>query len=355
MSTHLNSKSTRGGIRRRAWLLGSALLLGILLALPMAQAPAQVVDDSDLVPATSGPPAITTSKDDYVPDELVDLTGSGWQPGESIDIVVDDLAGSTWRHNATVTADEFGAFFYEFQLPNWFVATYTVTATGDAGGSASWSFADSIAVGASSTNSTNGQQITLSAPAVTVGDLLVVHIAITDSINTTFICPPAGWTTILKNTRDDKILQETFWFRATAAAGATSYTFQFRTSSCDGSLITSGTKGASGGVVRFTGVITSGNPIDVVGGNNSSSSGPFTAPAVTTTVANAQVVRFFGVFKNTDITHASTPQIYHVKSSTTKERAAAAFNSGVQAAVGSTGIFTATLASVPKWPLRQSP
>jgi hypothetical protein len=53
------------------------------------------------------------------------LTGSNWQPGESVHINVNDEAGRTWSRDVDVTADESGNVRDEFQLPNWFVATTT--------------------------------------------------------------------------------------------------------------------------------------------------------------------------------------------------------------------------------------
>src|SRR5919107_803530 len=42
---------------------------------------------------TPAAPTIQSDKADYAPGELVTLTGSGWQPGESVNIVVNDDAG----------------------------------------------------------------------------------------------------------------------------------------------------------------------------------------------------------------------------------------------------------------------
>jgi hypothetical protein len=111
-----------------SWTLRLVVLV-LLLALPLiAQAQAAPTIDSD--------------KDDYAPGEIVTLSGQNWQPGESVHIFVDDSDGQTWNHNADVTAGGDGAFSYQFQLPDWFVATYTVTATGSASGTATTTFTD---------------------------------------------------------------------------------------------------------------------------------------------------------------------------------------------------------------------
>src|SRR5919202_6233512 len=87
-------------------------------------------------------PTISSDKADYPPGGSVILTGAGWQPGESVNIFVNDDVGKTWSHNADVTADESGQIRDEFQLPNWFVAQYSVRATGARSGVATASFTD---------------------------------------------------------------------------------------------------------------------------------------------------------------------------------------------------------------------
>ena len=72
----------------------------------------------------------------------VTLTGSGWQPGESVNIVVNDDAGQTWNRNVNVTADASGNITDQFNLPDWFVATYSVKATGASAAVATTTFTD---------------------------------------------------------------------------------------------------------------------------------------------------------------------------------------------------------------------
>ncbi|HWC85289.1 MAG TPA: Ig-like domain repeat protein, partial [Solirubrobacteraceae bacterium] len=73
------------------------------------------------------------------------LTGTGWQPGESVSVYVNDDQNQTWSRTDTVTADAQGSIGDEFDLPNWFVATYTVQATGDVSGVVQTTFTDSAA------------------------------------------------------------------------------------------------------------------------------------------------------------------------------------------------------------------
>ena len=85
---------------------------------------------------TQGPtsPWIQSDQLDYPPAAMVTLSSGGWQPGEMVLLSVNDTVGQTWQITDTVTADGTGAFPYQFQLPNWFVALYKVTATGQASG-----------------------------------------------------------------------------------------------------------------------------------------------------------------------------------------------------------------------------
>ena len=69
------------------------------------------------------------------PGSTVNLLGGSWQPGESVHINVNDNDGQTWVRNVDVSADANGDITDTFNLPNWFVATYSVTATGASGSS----------------------------------------------------------------------------------------------------------------------------------------------------------------------------------------------------------------------------
>jgi hypothetical protein len=92
----------------------------------------------------AGAPTIASDQADYGPGDLVTLTGTNWQPGESVHIDVDDAAGQTWSWSDDVTADDTGTITDQFNLPDWFVASYSVTATGPISGTATTSFTDSV-------------------------------------------------------------------------------------------------------------------------------------------------------------------------------------------------------------------
>src|SRR5436190_19959629 len=87
-------------------------------------------------------PAIWSDKADYSPGEHVVLSGANWQPGETVHVTVNDDAGSTWNRDVDVVADDAGNITDEFDLPNWFVARYSVRATGSSGAIATSSFTD---------------------------------------------------------------------------------------------------------------------------------------------------------------------------------------------------------------------
>jgi hypothetical protein len=127
----------RTRLRSKVTLL--LMLCAVLIAIPGAAALAQ---DTGTSPA----PTIQSDKADYAPGELVTLTGSGWQPGESVRIFVNDDQGQTWNRIQDVTADASGNISDSFNLPNWFVAQYSVTATGTQSGTATTSFTDADVV-----------------------------------------------------------------------------------------------------------------------------------------------------------------------------------------------------------------
>ncbi len=116
-----------------------AWLLVVLLTLAAC---GQDVAPDALEATDTVPPTITSDKADYAPGELVMLTGSNWQAGESVHINVDDDQTKSWQRNVDVTADENGNISDQFNIPEWFVATYKVTATGAESGTATASFTD---------------------------------------------------------------------------------------------------------------------------------------------------------------------------------------------------------------------
>ncbi len=108
-------------------------------------APAIQGDQSDIAdPSANALPVqtIQSNKADYAPGATVTLTGSNWQPGEYVRIDVNDDQGKTWSRNVDVRTDASGRIHDQFQLPEWFVATYEVTAMGAQSGVATTSFTE---------------------------------------------------------------------------------------------------------------------------------------------------------------------------------------------------------------------
>ena len=121
------------GPSARAWALFAFVLLGALLFAGRSQAAVEFPP----------PPQVWSDQADYAPGDTVTLSGANWAPGETVHLVVNDDAGQTWRYENDVSASAEGSFSDQFELPDWFVAVYTVTAAGASSGTATWAFTDS--------------------------------------------------------------------------------------------------------------------------------------------------------------------------------------------------------------------
>lgn len=130
-------RNMRTGLMNRIYLLFS-LAFVMMLILPAAGFALEASPSE----TSSSAPTIQSDQADYPPGATVTLTGSNWQPGESVHINVNDDVGQTWSRDVDVTADTSGAIQDQFQLPNYFIATYKVTATGGQSGMVTTSFTD---------------------------------------------------------------------------------------------------------------------------------------------------------------------------------------------------------------------
>src|SRR5438270_1373536 len=124
--------------RKSGWKLAVIFGFSALLVLGLLLARAQMTR------AASGA-TITSDKADYAPGATVTLTGASWASGEAVHIFVNDTVGNTWTldSNPDPVADANGGFTYSFSLPNSFISSYTVTATGPTSGTATTTFTDS--------------------------------------------------------------------------------------------------------------------------------------------------------------------------------------------------------------------
>jgi hypothetical protein len=104
--------------------------------------PAPAPTDAPPTYVPSGPATIASDQADYPPGGHVILTGTNWQAGEPVHLFVNDDFGSSWSGNWDVIADGSGTVTQGLDLPNWFVATYTVVATGTTSSVATATFTD---------------------------------------------------------------------------------------------------------------------------------------------------------------------------------------------------------------------
>ncbi len=265
-------------------------------AVPSPDASASPDPSASPSPAPSAAaPQVRTDLQDYAPGSLVLLMGEGWVAGESVAIEVNDDLGRTWQHQATVTAGDDGRFEHEFRLPERFVATYTVVATGPQSGEAAWRFDDSIGAGPGTSNS-NGSpatsEITIATPSASADELLLATIVVESLRTNQVICTPAGWTSIGRRNNGRYVSVATF-YRVATGSDASSYTWRFRTSAAGCGGPSGGVSvGAVGGITSYTGVDT-GSPIVAWSGASRTGS-HVDAPSVGGAPADAFVVRAFG-------------------------------------------------------------
>jgi hypothetical protein len=127
---------------RRSTLL--ALLVIAIMALTGALATPASAEEAAYAPT------IASDLPDYAPGGHVVLTGTGWQPGETVAINVADATGIAWVHEGMAIADgadvpTAGAIRYEFDLPLAYAPLYVVEATGlGSGAVATTTFTDAV-------------------------------------------------------------------------------------------------------------------------------------------------------------------------------------------------------------------
>ena len=152
-----------------------------------------------------------------------------------------------------------------------FIGTFGATGTRTANAQ---DFAD---VGATHTLALKSPQLTISVPAGTVAnDVMIASIAV--QLYTAGVTPPAGWTLVRRINNTANTTNSLYvYLRVAGASEPASYTW-----------VVQNLAYAAGGIQSFSGVDISG-PIDVENGQNTGDDKPKT-PSVTTTVANAMLV-----------------------------------------------------------------
>ena len=120
-----------------------------VLTVEIADVPVMVEDAPVTCQDVAGTtPWILSDLSDYPPGALVTLSGGDWAPGQTVEILVEDdgiadAVQGEWSHGAIVTADENGNLVYTFNIAPWYVADYTVVATGECA-KAETAFTDSV-------------------------------------------------------------------------------------------------------------------------------------------------------------------------------------------------------------------
>ncbi len=145
----------------------------------------------------------------------------------------------------------------------------------------------------------NATSLTIPAPSnLTTGDVLLAQVTARDNLTTagvTTITAPSGWTEVPTASFDGSatIFQFAYWCVVGSTGCSTSspswtWSWPCTSNSCGGLTLADG----SGGIFEFSGVNTT-TPIDVAGVSPKSSGSPVTAPSVTTSSADDEIVAMF--------------------------------------------------------------
>jgi large repetitive protein len=303
-------------------------------------------------PAGDGP-TVWTNKNDYMPGEMVVMLGSGWEPGETVDLRLNGTPVLHGERSFTTVADALGDLEFTGFRPDELDigVSFSLRATGQSSGRvAETTFTDAITFAASTPNH-NGDpaapELSLQVPATTAaGDLLLAHVTVEGMSMSHVICTPTGWTSIFRTNNSSSLAQQIFRKLATASE-PTSYTFRLRETSANCTSTSSGlvVKGAVGGMTAFTGVDTAvTNGIFGQAGTSGSSS-TINSPSVGSVPVNSGVVRFFGNDKEFEITTSGggSSQMYaarRAKSGGGFEKPSGGGAFGTQAPAGSTAAVT---------------
>ncbi|MDX6480075.1 MAG: hypothetical protein QOG85_585, partial [Gaiellaceae bacterium] len=208
---------------------------------------------------------------------------------------------------------------------------------------------------ATSSQTSAGTSLVLTAPTgVVANDVMIAQVT---TRNNAAISNSAGltFTQIGSTVTNTANLEQAIYQRvATGSEGGSTATFSWSTGSAD----------ATGGILAFSSVNT-GVPVDVSTSNTGTTSGTAgtnpcsgtckaTASAVTTNFANDEILVFYGSMGTDNSTAITVTQdsgqnvtqdytVISTSNKTSRSDSTAAAGTSVQAAAGSTGIFTATL------------
>ncbi len=145
----------------------------------------------------------------------------------------------------------------------------------------------------------NATSLIIPAPSnLTAGDVLLAQVTARDNLTTagvTTITAPSGWTEVPTASFDGSatIFQFAYWCVVGSTGCSTSspswtWSWPCTNNSCGGLTVADG----SGGIFEFSGVNTT-TPIDIAGVSPKSTGSPVTAPSVTTSYADDEIVAMF--------------------------------------------------------------
>ncbi|MBS0307637.1 MAG: hypothetical protein JSS58_01585, partial [Proteobacteria bacterium] len=185
-------------------------------------------------------------------------------------------------------------------------------------------------------NSSAVSSLSFSPPAgATIGDLMLVQLAVRGGTGITSLTPPAGWNVAADRVDNGTSLMQIVYYRVVTASETTPYTWSFTSNR------------AAGDMIVYRGVDTS-TPINASGGQANASSTSVTAPSITTTVTGTTLVGFFSTTNGgTSITAPCSPLPcmngrYANQTGAGPNGVAIEISDATQAAAGATGSRTGT-------------
>ncbi len=202
---------------------------------------------------------------------------------------------------------------------------------------------DPATLGLSDTaNAANANATTLvipRPPALAVNDQMIAQVT---ALTNTFVCAPAGWTSIDRRNSGGTIMQELFSKTAVAAdVAATNYTF---TLDGNAGCPSPNAQRASGGIIAVFGVDNSA-PIAAVAGQANASSTTVTAPGITVGVGDG-LVGFYGTATGTTFTQpGGTPTFFELWDVASGASTTSQLSGAIATAAGATGNKAATAAA----------
>jgi hypothetical protein len=206
------------------------------------------------------------------------------------------------------------------------------------GGTAPAATAGITFVGAASTSGSSPvSSISLTQPAgQTVGDVMLAQLAIRGGSGVAVTQVPAGWTLVLRTDNGTTLTQFVYWKAVTNSESAP-YVWTISSS-----------QRVSAVIAEYSGVSTSG-PIDAAAGQAATPSpSSYSAPSVTTTAANDEVIRLYAT-ANGNATFSSVPATERlggtIGTSSGPNGVIVDLGSVTQAAAGASGAQTASVSS----------